>query len=106
MLDNAFDVDTSGADADLMVTRGVDVYILFEPGAAYPVVLQEMRDADPPVPTRFADGLAPEGDDVWHSARGPASAAGQSLVEAGVHEGVSHLSVEVGPVPENLGGRR
>ena len=65
VLDNEFDVDISVANADLMVTKGVDVYIFFGPGAAYPVVLQKMRDADPPIPTIFMDGLAPEGDDVW-----------------------------------------
>ena len=65
VLDNEFDVDISVANADLMVTKGVDVYIFFGPGAAYPVVLQKMRNADPPIPTIFMDGLAPEGDDVW-----------------------------------------
>jgi ribose transport system substrate-binding protein len=84
-VDNEFDLNKGLANADAMVTRGVDFFIEFNGNLdVYPVIVDKMKAADPPIPIAFIDGPAPEEEDVWYfgaSSPGAGKIAGEWALE-------------------------
>jgi len=80
-VDNEFDLNKGLANADLMVTKGVDFFIEFNGNLdVYPVIVDKMKAADPPIPISFIDGPAPDEEGVWYfgaSSPGSGKVAGE-----------------------------